>query len=452
MTSIADLERQLDSFNPDERRAALAELASAAKRGDVRFPQPMPHHNLHCHTFFSYNAWGYSPSRVAWECRKQGLSMAATVDFDVLDAMDEIHAAGDLLDLPTSAGLETRVFVPELADKEINSPGEPGVAYFMGTGFAQLPPKGSAEEKTLRAMRTQADDRNRDMLRRINSFLAEVQTHYEGDVLSLTPRGNATERHMLEALETAAAKTMPDTDKRASWWTHKLGIDAQLVRTMMGDSPKFRDTLRAKLMKRGGVGYVAPDRTTFPDVDAVIAMIRSARALPTIAWLDGASAGEADNGALVSLFQKKGCLVMNIIPDRNWNITDPIQRADKVLKFHDMVRVCREADMPVIVGTEMNKAGQKFVDTFDAPEMAAVAEAFHEGAAFLYGHTLMERALGPGRASDWSKAAYRMAREANAFYMAIGRTRMTPVQALAALRPLPAAHTAADARKALGVA
>ena len=32
--------------------------------------------------------------------------------------------------------LETRAFLPEYADKDMNSPGEPGVTYAMGSGFA----------------------------------------------------------------------------------------------------------------------------------------------------------------------------------------------------------------------------------------------------------------------------------------------------------------------------
>ena len=63
------------------------------------------------------------------------------VDFDVLDGVDEFLDACDLVGVRGSAGIETRVFVPEFADREINSPGEPGVCYHMGIGFtsSQVP-------------------------------------------------------------------------------------------------------------------------------------------------------------------------------------------------------------------------------------------------------------------------------------------------------------------------
>ena len=57
------------------------------------------------------------------------------VDFDVLDAVEEFLDACEAAGVRGSAGIESRVFIPEFADREINSPGEPGVYYHMGIGF-----------------------------------------------------------------------------------------------------------------------------------------------------------------------------------------------------------------------------------------------------------------------------------------------------------------------------
>lgn len=90
--------------------------------------------NLHFHSFFSFNANGWSPSRIAWESLKYGLEVSGIVDFDVLDGMDEFLEAGKLLGLKTVVGIETRVFIKELEDKVMSSPNEPGIAYFMAAG------------------------------------------------------------------------------------------------------------------------------------------------------------------------------------------------------------------------------------------------------------------------------------------------------------------------------
>ncbi len=64
------LEQQLDSFDPAERRQALRTLRQQAETGAVALPDPGKEVNLHAHTFFSYNAYGYSPSKFAWLARK----------------------------------------------------------------------------------------------------------------------------------------------------------------------------------------------------------------------------------------------------------------------------------------------------------------------------------------------------------------------------------------------
>jgi len=125
------------------------------------------------------------------------------VDFDVLDGVDEFLNACERIGVRGSAGVETRVYLPEFAAREINSPGEPGVYYHMGIGFTSSgAPAGAAG--ILAGMRDRAARRNREMMARVNAYLDPVTIDYERDVLPLTPAGNATERHMLVAYMRAA--------------------------------------------------------------------------------------------------------------------------------------------------------------------------------------------------------------------------------------------------------
>ena len=84
----------------------------------------------------------------------------------------------------------------------------------------------------------------------------------------------------------------------------------------------------------------------------------------------------------------KGAAAANIIPDRNWNIADPATRELKVRKLHEYVQLCRDLDLPINVGTEMNSPGNKLVDDFSVPEIAPVRDVMLEGAHFIYGHTV----------------------------------------------------------------
>ncbi|MFN3983686.1 MAG: hypothetical protein ACK4SA_25235, partial [Caldilinea sp.] len=178
------LEQALNHFDPAVRRSALTSLlreqiAPAAWRGIA---------NMHCHTFFSFNAYGYSPTGLAWLARQEGIDLMGIVDFDVLDAVSEFLDACELTGVRGSAGIETRVYVPEFATREINSPGEPGVLYHMAIGFTQTDAPAAAQA-IIDELRMQSATRNRALIARVNAYLDPVTVDYSADVLPLTPAG-----------------------------------------------------------------------------------------------------------------------------------------------------------------------------------------------------------------------------------------------------------------------
>jgi len=418
--SIDALEKQLKHVDASIRRRALAELAALIRQGALSLPPVREVANMHCHTFFSFNAYGHSPSSLAWLAKKEGYKLIGIVDFDTLAGVDEFLQACDLLGVRGSAGMETRVYIPEFATREINSPGEPGIFYYMGIGFAAsaVPPTAA---HILDRLRRRADQRNRGLIERINAFLQPVAVEYERDVLPLAP-GNVTERHIVAAYLQAVARTLPDP---TPFWAAKLGLETAETRALMDDLPHFKKQVRARLMKRGSVGYVPPDSGSFPTVDQVNELIDACGALPCATWLDGLSQGEQDIEELLELLIGKGVVALNIIPDRNWNIADPELRRVKVRNLYTVVDLARELDLPLNVGTEMNSFGQKRIDDFTTPALAPVRQAFLDGAYFIYGHTAAQRALGIGYRSAWAAENLPGRKDKNAFYTTLGR-RLPP--------------------------
>ncbi len=374
---------------------------------------------MHCHSFYSFNGYGCSPTALAWQGKRLGLDVMGIVDFDVLDGVDEFLDACDRVRLKGSAGIETRVFIPEFATREINSPGEPGVCYHMGIGFTtgQVPERAAG---ILDDLRQRSEARNRAMIERINAYLHPVTASYEEDILPLTPNNNATERHMLEAYVSAAEKTYPDDTERAQFWAKKLNIDGVDAQNGLNDIESFKNVIRSKLMKKGGVGYSQPGPDTFSTIDEVNELIIHSGALPCFAWLDGTSAGEQAIEELLALMIDKGAAAVNIIPDRNWNIGDPDTKRIKVDNLYRFVQLAADLDLPVNAGTEINKCGQRLVDDFDAPEMSPVRDAFLDGAHFIYGHTLMQRWLAMGYQSEWASQHLPARKEKNTFYTRVG--------------------------------
>jgi hypothetical protein len=411
-----DLERQLNSFSLQTRLDALGQLIALMHQGVIKPEAEADVANMHCHTFFSFNAYGYSPTALAWLAKRRGFKLVGIVDFDVLDGVEEFLTACDLVGVRGSAGIETRVFIPEFATREINSPGEPGVCYHMGIGFTsgQVPDSAVA---ILADLRQRAAQRNREMVARINGHMAPATIDYEKDVLPLTPAGNATERHILTAYvrkAESAATNLPE------FWAEKLNLPPEQVAASLADSAKFQNLVRARLMKRGGIGYAQPDTGSFPTMEDFHTLIVQSGALPCFAWLDGTSAGEQAIAELLALLIGKGVVALNIIPDRNWNIADLEVRRQKVQNLYDVVRLADELALPLNIGTEMNSFGQKLVDDFSAPELAPLRQAFLDGAHFIYGHTVLQRTLGLGYQSEWAQTHLPSRRERNEFYTKVG--------------------------------
>ena len=210
------LEQQLNDFDSQTRRNALKSLLEQVHAGHITFPEQTRDFNLHCHTFFSFNGYGYSPTYLAWKGRCEGLYAMGLVDFDVLDGVDEFLEACHMVGVRACAGMETRIFVPEFDTREISSPGEPGIAYHMGVGFTAT----QVQDNTLLHQLSKiAQGRNQGLVDRVNAFLDPVKLDYTKDILPLVPKGNATERHVCVAYDNKAKELFPDASSRITFWS-----------------------------------------------------------------------------------------------------------------------------------------------------------------------------------------------------------------------------------------
>ena len=225
------------------------------------------------------------------------MESAGIVDFDVLDGLDEFWNASRRLDLKACIGLESRVFVPEFSDRVINSPGEPGICYHMGAGFTTTDIPQDAQD-FLDGMKRTSGERNQSLLDRVNAFLSPLTLDYEKDVLPLTPKGNATERHLCLAYARKAAVQFPEESALRAFWSDKLGVAPEDLKDVP-DGRGMTDLIRAKTMKKGGVGYVQPDSGSFPnmaEMNEFVLTVRSFAHLDLAGWLFRWRAGDSGAG------------------------------------------------------------------------------------------------------------------------------------------------------------
>jgi len=112
-----------------------------------------------------------------------------------------------------------------------------------------------------------------------------------------------------------------------------------------------------------------------------------------------------------------GAAAINVIPDRNYT---PGARNEKIDNLYQVVELAEKLHLPVVVGTEMNSPGQKFVDSFDTEELSPVAPIFLKGAYIVYAHSVLQQRCGLGYTSNWARKNFKSTAEKNEFFRELG--------------------------------
>lgn len=414
---VKDLEGQLSSFDAAARSEALVKLIAlripvVAERALV---------NLHMHTFHSYNADGWSPSRFAWEAHKAGLWGAGIIDFDDINGIEEFQNAAELLGLRATAGIEIRTFMEPFGKVEIDSPGEPGVHYMAGSGMMKRPKPGSPEAAYLEGLRKTSEQRARDLVARINARVPDIAVDFDAVKRTKTPAGYISERHLVTAYVEGAQAAFPAADRCAEYLAQVLGMDKAAVAALFATPAALEEKVRGKLMKKGGLGYEQPTAATFPPTGEVYAWVKACGGVPMDSWLDGLSEGEKRGQELLECNRSLGARALNLIPDRNWNLKDPADKQRKLENLSRVVALAVERHMPLHIGTEGNKAGLPFVDDLEGAELAPYKPLFLEGARILIGHAMLARFADFPYAGDAAEAEFhRDYRAMNLFFSSVG--------------------------------
>jgi len=155
------IEKQLHNPDVQIRREAILSIRRMIGEGTLAPPPPQENCNLHVHTFFSYNAFGHSPSSLAWLARREGIQLMGIIDFDTLEGTEEFLWSCEQLQVRGTVSLETRIYLPEFSDRVITSKGQPGVAYYILSGFASgnLSPQAQAKYGELKRYLTSRNHR-----------------------------------------------------------------------------------------------------------------------------------------------------------------------------------------------------------------------------------------------------------------------------------------------------
>ena len=139
--------------------------------------------------------------------------------------------------------------------------------------------------------------------------------------------------------------------------------------------------------------------------------------IPVATWLNGLSEGEKHMEELLEVAMSTGAAALNIIPDRNFT---PGVKDEKLENLYNVIELAEKLHLPIVVGTEMNSPGQKFVDDLDSKELAPLVPVFLKGGHIVYAHSVFQQRCGLGYTSDWAGKNFESVAEKNEFFEKLG--------------------------------
>ena len=266
-----------------------------------------------------------------------------------------------------------------------NDPDNPGRVYLCGKGVTRIPAESSPEMQSLARMRAALERRNREITHKLDQLfrkrLGANGPTWE-NVVALTPRGNATERHVAYAVllrlrELAAQRGKPLAELVAAC--------SGAVAPAAGDDATLQIFLRAKLLKAGAPCFVPEDADAFVSVPELRRIFLAFGAIPTYPVLGNPILeGENDIPALLDRLEAAGFYAIEVIPHRNTRE-----------RLKEIVFTAQRRWWPVFNGTEHNTPEMRpMLDPFALdPEFEPW---FRQSTAVLLGHQRLVAQGQPG--------------------------------------------------------
>ena len=370
MERTKELEAELYRGSPDQHIAALRELCEQlgphAHRGT----------NCHIHTSESFSVFR-SPAEAVWQAAREGLAVLGINDHYTVAGHPEFRRACEVAGIDAGFSIEAVAVDREAAEAglKLNDPDNPGRIYLCGKGITRYPAESLPEMRTLARMRSALDRRNRDITVKVMELfrdrLGADGPTYE-DVVALTPRGNATERHVAFAVlkrlrELAETQGKPLADI--------IAVCCGTPPPAGGDDATLQIFLRAKLLKSGAPCFVREDPDAFVSVADLRGIFLAFGSIPTYPILGNpVLAGEQNIETLLDRLETMGFYAVEVIPTRNTRE-----------RLAEIVVAAQRRWWPVFNGTEHNTPESRpLLDPFALdPEFEPW---FRRSSALLLGH------------------------------------------------------------------
>jgi hypothetical protein len=400
----SELEAALCGSSLEERLGALRELC--AQLGE----RPRRGTNAHIHTNESFSAFG-SVSAAVWQAAREGLAVLGINDHYTVAGYEEFRRACEIAGIAAVFALEAVAMdrAAEASRLLLNDPDNPGRVYLCGKGVTRIPPDSSAAMQTLARMRAALERRNRQMTAKVAQIFQE-RLGADGPtweaVRALTPRGNATERHVAWA---TLARLRALAAERQAPLGEIIERCCAAAPPPAADDAALQIFVRSKLLKAGAPCYVRESEEAFVSSEELRQIFLALGAIPTYPVLGNPiTSGEQDIAALLDRLEAQGFYAIEVIPHRNTRE-----------RLAEIVSTARRRWWPVFNGTEHNTPeSRSLLDPFALdPEFEPW---FCQSAAVLLGHQALAGRGEPGFVSENGRPTIPDARARFEYFCAAG--------------------------------
>jgi hypothetical protein len=366
-TTRDELATLLNASTVAERIAHLETLVRSNRDGiqDVRMSEEA---NNHVHTFFSFSP--YSPSYAAYMARRSGLQVVGSIDHDSISAASEMVAACQIVGMGSTVGAELRTtwYDTPFADRKINSPDAPGLAYVVLHGVPRR--SWSALDAYIAPIREVRNERNRRQLEGLNTILRNSSLEpldFDHDIVPLSRAsdgGSVTERHLVFGVAHRLINAFGRGEDLVRALRERLNLTVAgglEERLLDSENPHYAYDLLG-VLKSGLVPsiFIVPSKEECRPVQEVVSKAREVDAIPAYAYLgDVTESPTGDKKAerfedqyldeLFDVITDIGFQAVTYMPPRNTK--------EQLLRVQGL---CRDHGLMEISGVDINSSRQQF--------------------------------------------------------------------------------------------
>ena len=375
--------------------------------------------NLHIHTNESFSVFR-SVTEAVWHAYRGGIEYFGINDHYTTAGYDEFGKACDIAAIKAGFGMEIKTMDEEAFRKgiRVNDPENPGRVYLIAKGITRSLKKEGKTYRTLHSMQAAIRERNTKIAANLKRYAGEKGYHIDftyDDAKALTPHGNASERHVIQAFCEKIDLLKDDTLERKEIYQDLVGSNFE--EDLIEDVSELQSLVRSSLIRSGKPCFVPEDRAAFSSVEEVIDIFREFGAVPTYSVMaEPITPEEKDIEALLKKVKGRGLFAFDFLEFRTGE-----KRAKEVID------IATHYGFPVFIGTEHNM--KKMLPMIgEIGKNPQFYDYLRKSADFVIGHQLLSELCDFGYIDSEGMPRISDLKEGFAFFAGVGKMELSKEQ------------------------